>query len=107
MESAVKFLKTSVGAGCLTLALGGPGLFAAATASAAGSNGSGTDKTVSTTPPAMNIATSADEQIRTTGIQGVFAGADQCTDLSSIKLECVSQSSEATPQFKSPNKMTK
>lgn len=107
MKSTVKSLKISVGAGCLTLALGGAGFFAAATASAAGSNGSGADETVGTTPPAMKIAASADEQIRTTGTQGVFASADQCTDLSSVKLECVHQSSEATPQFKSPNKMTK
>lgn len=107
MENTVKSLKIFVGAGCLSLALGGAGLLAAATASAAGSNGSGADEKVSTTPPAMEIATSADEQIRKTGTQGVFASADQCTALSSVKVACVSQSSEATPQFKAPNKMTK
>lgn len=103
----MKFLKMSLGVGCLTLTLGGAGLLASAVASAAGSNGSDANGKVSTTPPAMEIATSADEQIRTTGIQGVFASADQCSDLSSVKVGCVSQSFEATPQFTSPNKMTK
>ena len=104
MENTAKLLTMSVGAGCLTLALGGAGFLTAAMASA---NADGKDGKVSTTPPAMEIATSADEQIRTTGTQGVFASADQCTDLSSIKVGCIHQSYEATPQVKSPNKMTK
>lgn len=107
MENTVKSLKMSVGAGCLTLALSATGLLGSSVASAAGSNGSDAGGKVSTTPPAMEIATSADEHIRSTGVQGVFASADQCTDLSSVKVGCVSQSFEATPQFTSPNKMTK
>ena len=102
MENTVNLVKKTVGAGCLALALGGAGLFGSAIASA--SSGSGSDGKVSTTPPAMEISTSADEQVRTTGTQGVFASisarTDQCTETSSVKVDCIIQSSEATPQFK-------
>ena len=102
MENTVNLVKKTVGAGCLALALGGAGLCGGAIASA--SSGSGSDGKVSTTPPAMEISTSADEQVRTTGTQGTFANVsmstDQCNDISSVKVDCVSQSSEATPQFK-------
>lgn len=100
MENTAILAKKTVITGCLTLALGGAGLFGGAIAGATTSSGSGADGKVSTTPPAMEISTSADEQIRATGTQGAFAGPDQCTDTSRLKVDCVSQSPEATPQTK-------
>ncbi len=102
MENTAKLVKKTVGAGCLALALGGAGLFGGAIASASSSSGS--DGKISTTPPAMEISTSADEQIRTTGTQGtiesVSSRTDQCTDISSVKVDCISQSAEAAPQYR-------
>lgn len=96
----MKFGVKTAGAVCLTLGLGVPGLVGGAIASATSGNGSNDNVKVSTTPPAMELAASPDEQIRTTGTQGTFDGADQCHDSSSFTVECVSQSWVAAPQFK-------
>ena len=99
MENTAKLVKKTIGAACLTLALGGAGLLGGGIANATNHNDS--DGKVGTTPPAATgISASADEHIRTTGTQGAFASADQCTNLSSVKVNCVTQSAEATPQVK-------
>jgi hypothetical protein len=101
MENTVKsVLKKTAGAACLALALGTAGLFGSAFANASSSHESNADVKVSTTPPEMKLATSAGEQVRSTGTQGIFDTADQCTSTSAAKTDCVTQSSEAAPQYR-------
>lgn len=95
MQNIVKTAVMAGGAACLAL-----GLFGSAVASASSSHESNADVKVSTTPPQMQISASAEEQIRSTGTQGVFANADQCSDSSATKVACVTPSAEATPQVK-------
>lgn len=103
MENTAKLVKKTIGAACLTLALGGAGLFGGGIANATG-NSKDSDGKVSTNPPVMEISASASEHIRTTGNQGTVASADQCTNLSSVKVDCVTQSAVATPQVKAAAK---
>lgn len=96
MQNIVKSAFTAAGAACLALAL-----FGSAVANASSSHESNADVKVSTTPPQMELSASHGEQIRSTGTQGVFANADQCTDSSTTtKVACVTPSSEAAPQLK-------
>jgi hypothetical protein len=96
MQNIVKSAVTAAGAACLAFAL-----FGSAVASATSSHESNTDVKVSTTPPQMELSASTGEQIRSTGTQGVFSNADQCTESSTTtKVACITPSSEAAPQLK-------
>ena len=97
VQSVMK--KTAIAAG-FVLCLATGGLFGGAIANATTSHDSNADVKVSTTPPQMELAASAGEQIRTTGTQGTFAGGDQCTSTSAVKVDCVISSSAAAPQYK-------
>ena len=90
---------TTAATASLAIILGAAGLFGSAIANAGTSNNPNGDATASTTPPTMKLAASADEHIRTTGTQGTVATADQCTELSSTKVACVTPSVESTPQY--------
>ena len=96
MRNIVRTAATAAGVAGLAFAL-----FGSAVAGASSSHESNVDVKVSTTPPQMQLSASADEQIRSTGTQGFFADADQCTDSSTtIKVACITPPPEAVPQQK-------
>jgi hypothetical protein len=96
MQKMMRSAVTAAGAACVALSF-----FGSAVANASSSHESNADVKVSTTPPQMELSASTGEQIRTTGTQGVFANADQCTDSSTTtKVACVTPSSQAAPQLK-------
>ena len=99
MENTVKSVLKTAGA-AFALSIGAVGFLGGAIAHASSSHESNADVKVSTTPPTMKLVGSTDEQIRTTGIQGVLEESDQCTDTSTVKVACVTPSPESTPQFK-------
>lgn len=94
----------------LTSALAISSVVACAIANAGSGHGSTPDVKVSTSPPAMNLATSPREKVNTSGIQGTLRptavdgsveDAFQCNSTSSIaKVSCDLPSPEATPQVK-------
>ena len=106
MENTVKSVLKTAGA-AFALCVSATGLFGAAVANASSSHESNADVKVSTTPPAMKLSTSPDEQIRTSGMQGTIENADQgivetadqCTTTSTTKVDCVTPSAESVPQY--------
>lgn len=108
MENTVKSVLKTAGA-AFALSLGAVGFLGGAIANATSSHESNVDVKIGDNPPAaMKLVGSPDEQIRTTGFQGVVENADQgiietadqCTLTSTTKVDCVTPSSESTPQFK-------
>lgn len=85
------------GAVCLSLALSAAGVFGGAMAHANGSHDP-SGEVAGTTPPQMKLSVSSDQQIRTSGTQGTVASGDQCTNTSSVKVQCVTPSVESAPQ---------
>lgn len=107
MQNTVKSVLKTAGA-AFALCASASGLFGGAIANASSSHESNADVKVSTTPPEMKLVGSADEQIRTTGTQGVVENAsqgtvetaDQCTSTSTVKVPCVAPAAESAPQYK-------